>query len=96
LPTTEIIVEPAAGKGESSGLKAQDPIDLDSPEAKKPEAGQSRSPPPTLKDDGGLMMDVSEERVGLPAKDVLALQLEKAGSLFVLPLPFYSLVNFAD
>jgi hypothetical protein len=55
------------------GLKANDPIDLDSPKAEKPKAGQSRSPPQVLKDDGGSMMDNSEESAASPAKDPLPL-----------------------
>jgi hypothetical protein len=88
LKTTEAIVEHATGKGESSGLEARDPIDLDSPEAEKPAADQSRSLPPALKDDGGSVMEISEENVASPAKDTLVLQLEKAGSLFGLSLSF--------
>jgi hypothetical protein len=60
----------------------------DSSEAEKPKAGQSRSPPPILKDDRGSMMDISEEDAASAAKDTLALQLEKAGSLFDLSLSF--------
>jgi hypothetical protein len=88
LQSTETIVELAVGKGENSGLRAHDPINLDSLEAEKPEAGQSISPPPILKDDRGSMMDISKENVASPAKDTLALQLEKAGSLFDLSLSF--------
>jgi hypothetical protein len=88
LKTTAAIVEPATGKGESSGLEARDPIDLDSPEAEEPATNQSRSPPPALKDDGGSVMEISEENVVPPAKDTLVLQLEEAGLLFDLSLSF--------
>jgi hypothetical protein len=82
LKTTEIIIEPVADKGESSGLKAHNP---------------SRSPPPVLKDDGGLMMNISEENIALAATDALALQLEKTGSPFDSLLTFsIRLANFDD
>jgi hypothetical protein len=90
LKTTEAIVELATGKGESSGLEARDPIVLDSSEAEGPTADQSRSPPTALKDDGGSVMEISEENVVSHGKDALVLQLEKAGSLFDLLLSFHS------
>jgi hypothetical protein len=88
LKTIEAINEPVASKGESSGLEARDPIDLDFPEAEKPAADQSRSPPPALKDDGGSVMEISEGNTASPAKDTRVLQLEKAGALFDLSLCF--------
>jgi hypothetical protein len=45
LKTIEATIESAIGKGESSGLKPRDQIDLDYSEAEKPAADQSRSPP---------------------------------------------------
>jgi hypothetical protein len=42
--------ETAMGPSENSGLKAQDPIDLDPPEIEKSTANASRSPPPVSDD----------------------------------------------
>jgi hypothetical protein len=89
LQSTETVVEPTAGKGESLGLKVHDPIDFNSSDAEKPEACQSGSLHPVLKDDGGSMMDISEENAASLSKDTHTLQLEKASSFFNLSLSFH-------
>jgi hypothetical protein len=46
LETREGQKESAMGPSESSGLKPQDPIDLDPSETERPTGDESRSPPP--------------------------------------------------
>jgi hypothetical protein len=71
--------ESAMGQGESSGLKPHDSINLDSPEAEKPAAGQSRSPPPMLGDADKSAAETTGVDTTPLIKDTNVLQLEKAG-----------------
>jgi hypothetical protein len=50
LETREGQKESAMGPSESSGLKPQDPIDLDPSETERPTGDESRSPPPVSDD----------------------------------------------
>jgi hypothetical protein len=66
------LVVVAADPGEGSGAKAQDPIDLDAPEAGESTAHASRSPPP-----------VSDDVAPEPSTTPSVLQLEDAGMMFL-------------
>jgi hypothetical protein len=81
LKTIEAKADAATGKGENSGLEPHDSIDLDSFEAERPAADQSRSPPPTLEDAERLAMEITGGGAAPLIKDANVLQLEKAGTL---------------
>jgi hypothetical protein len=74
----------AVNLGESSGAKAQDPIDLDTPEAGESAAHASRSPPPVS--DG--LDPVAAKPAGSVAPEPTttpdALQLEDVGMMLLL------------
>jgi hypothetical protein len=69
------------GPSESSGLKAQDPIDLDPPEIEKSAANTSRSLPPVSNDINKVAAKAAGETAPLPATEIIVLQLEDAGAL---------------
>jgi hypothetical protein len=78
------LVVVAVGLGEGSGVKAQDPIDLDAPDVGESATHASRSPPPVSDD-----LDPAAARVagGItlePATTPNVLQLEDAGMMFLL------------
>jgi hypothetical protein len=79
--TDEANVDPATDEGQNSGLKPQDPIDLDSSEAERPIANQSRSPLPMLEDIEKPAVGTTRDDVVLSVKDDNVLQLENAGVL---------------
>jgi hypothetical protein len=55
LKSDKAKVDPAIGEGQSSGLKPNDPLDLDSSDVEKPTENQSRSPPPGWQKQKGLL-----------------------------------------
>jgi hypothetical protein len=59
--------ETAMNPGKSSGLKAQDPIDLDAPEIEESAAHASRSPPPVSDDLNEAAAKAAEEITPVPA-----------------------------
>jgi hypothetical protein len=67
------------GPGENSGLKPQDPIDLDPSEAEKPAAGESRSLPPVLGDVDKSTAEATGQDTAPLIQETIVLQLEKAG-----------------
>jgi hypothetical protein len=74
----------AVNLGEGLGAKAQDPIDLDAPEAGESAAHASRSPP-LVSDDLDLAAAKAADSVALePATTPNVLQLEDAGMMFLL------------
>jgi hypothetical protein len=78
--TLEVQKESAMGRSKSSGLKPQDPIDLDSSETRRPMGDESRSPPPVSDDIDELTAKAARESAAAyPETNVL--QLEKAGVL---------------
>jgi hypothetical protein len=81
LKTIESKTDSATGKGENSDLKPHDPIDLDSSEAKRPMADQSRLPPLMLGDAKRSAMEIIRGDVAPLIKDANVLQLEKVGAL---------------
>jgi hypothetical protein len=68
--------------GEGSGAKAQDPIDLDAPEAGESAANASRSPPPVSDDLDPAAAKVADSITPEPATTPQVLQLEDAGMMF--------------
>jgi hypothetical protein len=68
------------GSSESSGLKPQNPIDLDPPEIERPTVDASRSPlPPVLDDIDETTAKAAGESATLLATETNVLQLEDAG-----------------
>jgi hypothetical protein len=95
--------ESAVGPSESSGLKPQDPIDLDPPETERPAEGASRSPPPVPDDIDETTAKAAEENAPLLAPETNVLQLEKqvcypnlstSFCIFSTKLTFYLLTFF--
>jgi hypothetical protein len=76
--------ETAMNPGESSGLKAQDPIDLDAPEIAESAAHASRSPPPVSDDLNEAAAKAAEETTPVPAMTTNVFQLEDAGMILFL------------
>jgi hypothetical protein len=76
--------ETAMNPGESSGLKAQDPIDLDAPEIEESAAHASRSPPPVSDDLNEAAAKAAEETTPVPAMTTNIFQLEDAGMILFL------------
>jgi hypothetical protein len=77
----EAKVDPVIDEGQSSGLKPNDPIDLNSSETERPTANQSRSPLPTLEEIERSVVKTTRDDAILNVKDDNALQLEEAGVL---------------
>jgi hypothetical protein len=73
--------EAVMGPSESSGLKPQDPIDLDPPEIERSAENVSRSPPPVLDDINKVAAKAAGENAPLLATETNVLQLEDAGVL---------------
>jgi hypothetical protein len=71
--------ESAMGPSENSGLRPHDLIDLDSSEAEKPTAGESRSPPPVLGDIEKSAAEATGEDAAPLIQETNVLQLEKVG-----------------
>jgi hypothetical protein len=74
----------AMNLGESSGLKAQDPIDLDAPEIEESAAHASHSPPPVSGDLYQAAAKAADETTSVPAMTPNVLPLEDAGMIFLL------------
>jgi hypothetical protein len=74
----------AMNPGESSGLKAQDPIDLDAPGIGKSAAHASRSPPPVSDDLNEAAAKAAEEITPVSAMTSNIFQLEDAGMILLL------------
>jgi hypothetical protein len=70
--------------GESLGLKAQDPIDLDDLEIEESAAHASRSPPPVSDDLYQAAAKAADETTPVPAMTPNVLQLEDADMIFLL------------
>jgi hypothetical protein len=70
--------------GESSGPKAQDPIELDAPEIEGSAAHASRSPPPVVYDLDEAAARAAEEITPVPAMTASVFQLEDAGMILLL------------
>jgi hypothetical protein len=70
--------------GEGSGLKAQDPIDLDAPEIEESATHTSRSPPPVSDDLYQAASKAADETTPAPAMTSNVLQLEDAGMILLL------------
>jgi hypothetical protein len=81
LKTIEAKANPATDEGQKSGLEPHDPIDLDSSEAERPTADQSRSPLPTLEYAERSVVETTGDDAALNVKDNKVLQLENAGVL---------------
>jgi hypothetical protein len=79
--TDKARVDPATDEGQNSGLKPQDPIDLDSSEAERPIANQSRSSLPTLEDIEKPVVGTTRYDAVLSIKDDNVLQLENTDVL---------------
>jgi hypothetical protein len=73
--------ESAMGPSESSGLKPQDPVDLDPSKTERPAEDASRSPPPVSDDIDETIAKAARENATLLAPETNVLQLEKAGVL---------------
>jgi hypothetical protein len=69
--------------GESSGLKAQYPIDLDAPGIEESVAHASRSPPPVSDDLNQAAAKAAEETAPVPAMISNVFQLEDAGMILL-------------
>jgi hypothetical protein len=80
----------AVDLGEGSGAKAQDPIDLDAPEAGESAAHASRSPPPVSDDLDPAAARADDGIAPEPARTPNVLQLEDAGMTFLLRGGFLS------
>jgi hypothetical protein len=76
--------ETAMNPGKSSGLKAQDPIDLDALEIEESTAHSSRSPPPVSDDLNKAAAKAAEEITPVPAMTANIFQLEDAGMILLL------------
>jgi hypothetical protein len=70
--------------GKSSGLKAQDPIDLDALEIEESTAHASRLPPPVSDDLNEVAAKAGEEITLVPAMTANIFQLEDAGAILLL------------
>jgi hypothetical protein len=81
LKTVEAKDDPAMDKGQSPVLEPHDPIDLDSTEAERPAADQSKSPPPMLEGPESSAVEITGDDIAPLVKDNNVLQLEKAGAL---------------
>jgi hypothetical protein len=81
LEPQDDLKETTMGPSENSGLKAQDPIDLDPPKIEKSTANASRSPPPLLDDINKVAAKAVRETVPLLATETNVLQLEDAVAL---------------
>jgi hypothetical protein len=77
------LVVVAADPGESSGAKAQDPIDLDAPEAGESAAHTSRSPPPVSDDLDPAATKAADDVAPEPSMTPSVLQLEDTGMMFL-------------
>jgi hypothetical protein len=80
LEPQDDLKETTMGPSENSGLKAQDPIDLDPPEIEKSAANASRSPLP-VSDDINQAVAKAGETAPLLATETNVLQLEDASAL---------------
>jgi hypothetical protein len=78
------LVVVAAGLGESSGARAQDPIDLDAPDVGKSTTHASRSPPPVSDDLDPAAARVAGGITPEPVTTPNVLHLEDAGMMFLL------------
>jgi hypothetical protein len=74
----------AVNLGEGSGEKAQDPIDLDAPEAGESAAHASRSPPLVSDDLDSAAAKAADSVAPEPATTPNVLQLEDADMMFLL------------
>jgi hypothetical protein len=91
----------AMNPGESSGQKAQDPIDLDAPKIEESAAHASRSPPPVSDDLYQAAAKAADETTLVPTMASNVLQLEDAGMILLLKYSFScpsyrTCVPFAD
>jgi hypothetical protein len=68
----------------SSGLKAQDPIDLDPLEIEESAAHASCSPPPMSDDLNKAAAKTAEEIASVPVMTANVFQLEDAGAILLL------------
>jgi hypothetical protein len=87
VPTSQPQSNPedaAMNPGKSSGLKAQDPIDLDALEIEESAAHASRLPPPVLDDLNQATAKAAEETTPVPAMTSNVFQLEDAGMILLL------------
>jgi hypothetical protein len=80
--------ETAMNPGESSGLKAQDPIHLDAPEIEDSAAHASRSPLPVSDDLNEAAAKAAEEMTPVPAITTNVFQLEDASMILLLENDF--------
>jgi hypothetical protein len=78
------LVVVAADLGEGSGAKAQDPIDLNAPEAGESAAHSSRSPLPVSDDLDPAAAKAADGVAPEPSMTPSVLQLEDAGMMFLL------------
>jgi hypothetical protein len=91
----------AMNQGESSGMKAQDPIDLDAPEIEESAAHASCSPLPVSDDLYQAAAKAADETTPVPAMTSNVLQLEDADMILLLKYSFScpsyrTCVPFAD
>jgi hypothetical protein len=68
----------------SSGLKAQDPMDLDAPEIEESAAHPFRSPPPVSDDLNEAAAKAAEEITPVPMMAANVFQLEDVGAIRLL------------
>jgi hypothetical protein len=78
----------AVNPGEGSGVKAQDPIDLDAPEVEESAAHASRAPPPVSDDLYQAAAKAADETTPVPVMTSNVLQLEDAGMMLLLRYSF--------
>jgi hypothetical protein len=78
----------AMNRGASSGVKAQEPIDLDAPEVEESAAHASRSPSPMSDDLYQAAAKAADETAPVPAMVSNVLQLEDAGMILLLKYSF--------
>jgi hypothetical protein len=91
IPTLQpqsYLEDTAMNSGESSGLKAQDPIDLDAPGIGESAAHASRSSPPVSDDLNEVAAKAAEETTPVPAMTSNVFQLEDAGMILLLKYNF--------
>jgi hypothetical protein len=81
LEPQDDLKETTMGPSENSGLKAQDPIDLDPPEIEKSAANASRSLLPVSDDINQAVAKAAGETAPLLATETNVLQLEDANAL---------------
>jgi hypothetical protein len=74
----------AVSLGVGSGVKAQDPIDLEAPEVEKSAAHASRSPPPASDDLLLALAKAADEITPMPVMTSNVLQLEDVGMMLLL------------